>query len=136
MECREVLETGVLTSRNARQKGLCAWDSHKALISFNCSEHLCLFNFYCSIVDLQCCVTFRCTPKWINYTYTYVWGFPGATSGEDPPANAGDIRDMFRSLGREDPLEESMASHSSIPAWRILQTRGAWQATVIGVAKR
>ena len=27
-----------------------------------------------------------------------------------------------RSLGREDPLEEGMATHSSILAWRILQT--------------
>ena len=25
-------------------------------------------------------------------------------------------------LGREDPLEESMATHSSIPAWKILWT--------------
>ena len=28
----------------------------------------------------------------------------------------------FRSLGWEDPLEEEMASHSSVPAWRISQT--------------
>ena len=27
-----------------------------------------------------------------------------------------------RSLGREDPLEEEVATHSSIPAWRIPQT--------------
>ena len=27
-----------------------------------------------------------------------------------------------RSLGREDPLEEEMATHSSIPAWRIPRT--------------
>ena len=27
-----------------------------------------------------------------------------------------------RSLGREDPLEEGMATHSSILAWRILRT--------------
>ena len=27
-----------------------------------------------------------------------------------------------RSLGREDPLEEDMASHSSILAWRISRT--------------
>ena len=26
------------------------------------------------------------------------------------------------SLGQEDPLEEGMATHSSIPAWRILWT--------------
>ena len=27
-----------------------------------------------------------------------------------------------QSLGRKDPLEEGMATHSSIPAWRILWT--------------
>ena len=40
-----------------------------------------------------------------------------------------------RSLGWEDPLEEGMATHSSILAWRILKDRGAWQATVHGLAK-
>ena len=35
------------------------------------------------------------------------------------PARSGDIRDRVRSLGREDPLEEGMATHSSILAWRI-----------------
>ena len=35
------------------------------------------------------------------------------------PANAGDTGDVGQSLGREDPLEEGMATHSSIPAWRI-----------------
>ena len=39
------------------------------------------------------------------------------------------------SLGWEDRLEEGMATHSSIPAWRIPMDRGAWQATVHGVAK-
>ena len=33
-------------------------------------------------------------------------------------------------LGQEDPLEEGMATHSSILAWRIPIDRGAWQATV------
>ena len=40
-----------------------------------------------------------------------------------------------RSLGQEDPLEEGMATHSSILAWRIAMDRGAWRATVPGVAK-
>ena len=40
-----------------------------------------------------------------------------------------------RSLGWEDPLEEGMATHSSILAWRIPMDRGAWQATVHGVTK-
>ena len=33
------------------------------------------------------------------------------------------------SLGWENALEEGMAIHSSIPAWRILMDRGAQQAT-------
>ena len=35
---------------------------------------------------------------------------------KNPPATAGEAG---RSLGREDPLEEEMATHSSILAWRI-----------------
>ena len=33
------------------------------------------------------------------------------------------------SLSWEDSLEESMATHSSILAWRIPRDRGAWRAT-------
>ena len=32
--------------------------------------------FCWSIVDLQCCVSFRGTAKWISYTYTYIPIFP------------------------------------------------------------
>ena len=40
-----------------------------------------------------------------------------------------------QSLGWEDPLEECMATHSSILAWRIPIDRGDWQATVHGVTR-
>ena len=40
-----------------------------------------------------------------------------------------------RSLGWDDPLEEGVATHSSILAWRTPMDRGAWQAAVHGVAK-
>ena len=40
-----------------------------------------------------------------------------------------------RSLGWEDPLEEGVAVHYSILAWRIPMDRGAWQVAVHGVAK-
>ena len=40
-----------------------------------------------------------------------------------------------RSLGGEDPLEEGMATHASILAWRIPMDRGAWWATVHGAIK-
>ena len=35
------------------------------------------------------------------------------------PVNAGDVRDAGLIPGWEDPLEEDMATHSSILAWRI-----------------
>ena len=38
-------------------------------------------------------------------------------------------------LDWENPLEEGMSTHSSILAWRIPTDRGAWWATVHGVAK-
>ena len=41
----------------------------------------------------------------------------------------------IRSLGWEDPLEESTATHSSILAWRIPMDRGTWWTAVCGVAK-
>ena len=39
------------------------------------------------------------------------------------------------SLGWEDPLEEGIATHSSILAWRIPMDKGASRATVHGVTK-
>ena len=49
-------------------------------------------------------------------------GFPGGSVVKNPPA----VQEMqathamrVQSLGQEDPLEESMAAHSSILAWRI-----------------
>ena len=38
---------------------------------------------------------------------------------KNPLANAGDIRDAGSIAGLEDPLEEAMATYSSVLAWRI-----------------
>ena len=55
-----------------------------------------------------------------------------AQTVKNPPAT----REMWvRPLGWEDSLEEGMATHSSIPAWRIPTDRGAWRAAVHGVSK-
>ena len=43
-------------------------------------------------------------------------GFPGGSVEKNPPANA---EDLISIPGEEDPLEEEMATHSSILAWRI-----------------
>ena len=41
------------------------------------------------------------------------------------------IRETWvQSLGWKDPLEEEMATHSNVLAWRISMDRGAWRATV------
>ena len=46
------------------------------------------------------------------------------------PASAGDAGSWVRSLGREDLLEEEMAPHSNILAWKIPWTeeRGRLQS--------
>ena len=52
-----------------------------------------------------------------------------ALAVENLSASAGDVRDSVQSLGWEDPLEEGMATHSSILAWRIPRTEepgGLW----------
>ena len=62
---------------------------------------------------------------WILYQGSLV-----AQTVKNPPA----MRETWvRSLDWEDPLEEGMATHSCILAWRIPMDRGAWQAMVQGV---
>ena len=43
-------------------------------------------------------------------------GFPGGASGKEPTCQ---WRRHLQALGWEGPLEEGMATHSSILAWRI-----------------
>ena len=125
------------------------------------------YDFYCSIVDLQSRVSFRCTVKLISQTYTYNPGFPGNSTGKASTYNSGDSSSIpwsgrspgegigyprqysraslvartvknlpamwetwVQSLGWEDPLEEGMATHSRVLAWRIPMDRGVWWATV------
>ena len=51
------------------------------------------------------------------------------------PANAGDINDVVRSLGQEDPLEERIGNPLQYSCLENPMDRGAWQATVHGVAR-
>ena len=60
--------------------------------------------------------------------------FQVAVVVENLPTNAGDLRDASSILGWEDPLEEGLAAHSSILAWRTPWT-GAWWATVHSVTE-
>ena len=67
----------------------------------------------------------------IGYPLQYSWASLVAQMVKKLPV----IQETWvRSLGWEDPLEEGMATHSSIVAWRIPLDRGARWATVLGVA--
>ena len=65
----------------------------------------------------------------IGYLLQYSWAFLGVQMVKNMPAT---WETWIQSLGWEDPLEEVMATHSSILAWRIPTDRGAWWATVQG----
>ena len=51
------------------------------------------------------------------------------------PANAGDIDTQVQFLGLEDPLEEGIAAHSSILAWRIPWTEEPGRVQSIGLQR-
>ena len=59
-------------------------------------------------------------------------GPPGGSVVKSLPAMQGLQEMQVRSLGQEDPLEEGMATHSSILAWRILWTEEPGELQFIG----
>ena len=56
----------------------------------------------------------------VSVVYFFLWpcimGFPGGSDGKESACSAGN---QVQCLGQEDPLEEGMATHSSILAWRL-----------------
>ena len=54
---------------------------------------------------------------------------------ENLPANAGKEGDVVQSLGQEDPLEQEMAIHSSILAWKIPCTEEPRQLQSMGLQR-
>ena len=63
-----------------------------------------------------------------RYMQSAVLGFPGG-SGEGILLPMQEMQ--VGSLGREDPLEKGMATHSSI----LAMDRGAWWVTIHGIAE-
>ena len=66
----------------------------------------------------------------IGYPLQYSWSYLVPQMVKNPPAMQ---ETWVWSLGWEDPLKEGMATHSSIPAWRIPMDSRAWGAIVHGV---
>ena len=61
-----------------------------------------------------------------------VMGSPGGSDCKDSACNAGD---QVRSLGWEDPLEKEVATHSSIPAWKIPWTEKLVRLQSLGLQR-
>ena len=69
------------------------------------------------------------TEKWMNQRLRFVKGmlqtggcFPDGANDKEPACQCRRHETWVPSLGQEDPLEEGMATHSSILAWRIPRT--------------
>ena len=59
-------------------------------------------------------------------------GLPGGSDSKELTYSAGD---RVRSLGREDPLEKGMATHSSTLAWRIPWTEDPGRLQSMGLQR-
>ena len=68
----------------------------------------------------------------MGFPFQYSWASLVAQMIKNLPAM---WETRVQSLGWEDFLEEGMATHSNILAWRIPMERRAWQATLHGVAE-
>ena len=71
----------------------------------------------------------RSPEEGIGYALQYSWASLVAQMVKNQPAMK---ETWVWSLFWDDPLEEGMATHSSILAWRILIVKEAWWATVHG----
>ena len=72
------------------------------------------------------CVQFHLRPD------TVLLGLPGGSAVKNLPAVQ---ETRVQSLGWEDPLEEGLATRSSVLAQRIPKNKGAWRATFHRVTK-
>ena len=74
--------------------------------------------------------SFTFSPRRVNYVTSLTssdLGFPGGSVVKNSPAMQDMQETQVLSLGQEDPLEEGMATHSSILAWRI-----PWRRSLVG----
>ena len=73
--------------------------------SFYCTLQILRFGFFCLFVmNIRFIATLHPV------------GFPGGSDGKDSPTMQ---ETWVQFLGWEDPLEKGLATHFSIPAWRI-----------------
>ena len=80
-------------------------------------------NGFLGLLGSACFARISCSidcPVWKPTFIVGPYSYPGAASGKELTCQCRRRkRRRFRSLSQEDPLEEGMATHSSILAWRI-----------------
>ena len=63
-----------------------------------------------------------------------IWGFPGGTSSKRTLLPIQETQETWlQSLGLEDSLEEEMATHSSVLAWKIPWTEESGRLQSMGL---
>ena len=77
--------------------------------------------------DWTIATSLRSSTSAITVKYSSLWASLVAQTVKNLPAMQ---ETWIQSLGCEEPLEEVMATHSSVLAWRIHMDRGAWPATL------
>ena len=101
---REGLREKVVSASLAVAQGLgmvCA--NHITKVSLS-EAGACLWNPRASVIGMHCSLT---------------GGLPGGAHGKESACQCRRHEMWVPSLGREDPLEEEMATHSSVLAWRV-----------------
>ena len=81
----------------------------------------------------ECLRTFKPAGRILRRHLLYIMSCSSVIKNQ--AANAADTGAVGSIPGLEDPLEEGMATHSKILAWRIPMDRAAWRAIVHRVAK-
>ena len=87
---------------------LCPWDSPGKSTGVGCHRPLWYFHEWTPKSFYPLCIVDHGLPWWLN--------------SKEYTCNAGNAGDEALILGREDPLEEEIATHSSILAWKVLWT--------------
>ena len=101
--------------RDASKRPIKCWGtSKKNYDSERVNQEVCFHrNFIEKPLEIEEQLSFEVSPS-------LLWGFPVGTIVKNLPVDAGDLQEMrFISLGREDPLEKEMSTHSSTLAWKI-----------------
>ena len=77
----------------------------------------------------------KCYSECILWEPSYTVGFPGGAVVNNPPANAGDSRDLGSVLGLGQPPAVGNGNPLQYSCLGNSMDRGAWQATVHGITK-